>query len=67
MDPIEGEGWSRQQVDLVETWYQRFLLLNLRYPGEVIVPNKLVDKMWHAHLLHSRKYEQDCKAMLNKR
>ena len=60
MDSKEGEGWSRTQVDEVEREYKRFMYLVAKYPSRSIVPTKLVDKFWHAHILDTQKYEKDC-------
>ena len=58
-DPIEGKGWSVQQLDLAEQEYRRFLLLCLA-TGEPTVPCELVDEMWHAHILDTQAYHADC-------
>jgi hypothetical protein len=63
MDSDEGEGWTRQQVDAVETHYRRFLDLNLKHPDIPIVPNGPVDKFWHYHILDTMKYAEDCLAI----
>jgi hypothetical protein len=60
MDPEEGEGWSREQADHADRMYRRFLFLTAKYPSHTIVPNKLVDHVWHTHILDTMKYAQDC-------
>jgi hypothetical protein len=60
MDPQEGEGWSRAFVEHMETQYKRYLTLVAKYPREAIAPAKDVDKFWHAHILDTRKYIDDC-------
>ncbi len=60
MDPEEGHGWSRDLADRNEIEYKRFLTLLAKYPGMVIVPSKDVDKFWHAHILDTYKYAEDC-------
>ena len=60
MDAREGQGWSRDEVDWYELQYRRFLTLMARYPDEVIVPDTNVDKFWHAHILDTMKYADDC-------
>jgi hypothetical protein len=62
-DPVEGKGWSTDDLDLAEGEYRRFLALQLMYPGEDIVPCGLVDDMWHAHILDTRAYVVDCEAI----
>lgn len=56
----EGKGWSPEQADRVEVWYKRFLKLNLLYPTKSIVPTRMIDVMWHAHILDTRAYASDC-------
>lgn len=59
MDPEEGEGWSLEVVtDAVER-YRRFLFLSVTEPVS-IVPTKNIDKVWHAHILDTSKYREDC-------
>ena len=60
MDQEEGLGWTREQVNLAEKWYKRFLFLCLKYKTVPIVPSKTIDKFWHYHILDTRKYAEDC-------
>ena len=60
MDTEEGNGWSRLQCDAAEKWYKRFLVLNLLYENEAIVPTKEIDEFWHYHILDTEKYAEDC-------
>jgi hypothetical protein len=60
MDKEEGQGWSRAQADHYELEYKRFLALLARFPDEVIAPSSNVDKVWHAHILDTMKYAEDC-------
>jgi len=60
MDADEGEGWSREQVDRIETAYRQFLTLLVKYPESTIAPSKEVDKFWHGHILDTMKYAEDC-------
>lgn len=56
----EGGDWTREQADRVGVWYKRFLFLVAKYPEKVIVPTRMIDEMWHAHILDTIKYEKDC-------
>jgi len=56
----DGENWSLEQVNVVEKWYKRFLLLNYKYPQVSIVPTKAIDTFWHYHILDTMKYADDC-------
>jgi hypothetical protein len=57
----EGEGWSKEMTEDAEREYKRFLTLIKIYPDTVFVPNKLMDEMWHRHILDTAAYEKDCK------
>ena len=60
MDPEEGQGWSREYADQMETAYKRYLTLLAKYPDETIAPTKDVNKFWHGHILDTIKYAEDC-------
>jgi hypothetical protein len=60
MSPDEGEGWSVDRLEIAESEYRKFLALCLAYPDEAIVPCKIVDEFWHAHILDTRAYRADC-------
>lgn len=55
----EGPGWSREKADRIEVQYRRFLFLTATRP-EPIVPTTDVDEFWHAHILDTHKYFEDC-------
>lgn len=59
-NPEEGDAWSEEQFDLAELEYRRFFALCIAYPEEAIVPCRIVDKMWHAHILDTVAYRNDC-------
>jgi hypothetical protein len=71
LDPIKvklmhkesGEGWSREQVDAVETEYRRFLYLVKTFPNEYVAPRADVDIFWHYHILDTMKYAADCEGI----
>jgi hypothetical protein len=60
MNAEEGCGWSREHADRMEIEYKRFLILSVKYSREFISPSKEVDKFWHAHILDTLKYAEDC-------
>ena len=60
MDAEEGQGWSREYCDRVAVEYRRFLALTRQYPDKAIVPSKIVDAFWHAHILDTQAYASDC-------
>ena len=59
-DAEEGLGWSKELCNDTEIEYKRFLALRRKYPDMEIVPNALVDKFWHQHILDTMKYAEDC-------
>jgi len=56
----EGKGWSQEEAEEAELWYKRFLKLRIITGNVGIVPTKVIDEMWHAHILDTRAYHQDC-------
>ncbi len=61
-DSEEGLGWTPEQCELAEVEYKRFLHLCAVH-GKGIVPNKIMDQMWHYHILDTRAYHKDCEAV----
>ncbi|NDE68086.1 hypothetical protein EB052_00600 [bacterium] len=56
-----GYGWTQAQADEGEVWYKRYLTTILYNPESAgCVPNVAIDKFWHAHILDTEKYAQDC-------
>ena len=59
-DKEEGLGWTVELCNEIEIEYKRFLALKRKYPEKEVVPNSLIDKFWHQHILDTLKYAQDC-------
>ncbi len=61
-DPEEGAGWNAEQCEDAEVEYKRYLTLCRKYtaPQHSIVPNKIMDTMWHYHILDTQAYCRDC-------
>ena len=61
-DPDEGAGWTVEQCEDAEVEYKRFLALGRKFPYPMysVVPNKIMDMMWHYHILDTRAYCRDC-------
>jgi hypothetical protein len=53
-------GWDDEFVDTAVNEYWRFLYLNKTNPKKTLVPGKVVDKVWHDHILHTRDYIDFC-------
>ncbi|CAH1532887.1 hypothetical protein THF5H11_180013 [Vibrio jasicida] len=64
--PDTGDGWSQKELDTVETRYKVFLLLLGLYPEKTIVPTRDIDLFWHAHILDTHKYRDDCQHLFGK-
>eukprot|EP01062_Namystynia_karyoxenos_P033287 TRINITY_DN244_c0_g1_i1.p2 TRINITY_DN244_c0_g1~~TRINITY_DN244_c0_g1_i1.p2 ORF type:complete len:719 (+),score=248.55 TRINITY_DN244_c0_g1_i1:82-2157(+) len=43
--------------------YRRMLTLIQKFPAQPIVPSKLVDLVWHEHILDTMQYRRDCLRM----
>src|SRR3954471_4348768 len=65
-DPEEGHGFAASELDLREQEYRRFLALHLAYPEMDVVPCKLVDGIWHQHILDTNAYARDCEAIFGR-
>ena len=59
-DPEEGKGFTPQMLARAELDYRRFLHLHILYPGMELVPTKMIDEVWHQHILDTRAYSGDC-------
>jgi hypothetical protein len=63
MNEHDGVGWNEHQCAEVEKEYKRYLILNMLYPDENIVPNMAIDTMWHYHILDTQAYQRDCQTV----
>ncbi|SDT86557.1 hypothetical protein SAMN05216296_0018 [Pseudomonas pohangensis] len=52
---MTAEEWDKAELE-----YRRFLTLKCFYPAIALVPSKQVDALWHAHILDTRAYREDC-------
>lgn len=59
----EGKGWTPGFADDCEKFYKMFLKLHVLTDRNDIVPTKTIDEMWHAHILDTRKYHEDCQTI----
>lgn len=55
----EGLGWSLEQCESAEIEYKRYLHLCVKH-GKGVVPNRIMDYMWHFHILDTIAYVKDC-------
>jgi len=56
----ERSELTLEQLDELEHKYLRFLMICKSEPKAKLQPDKDVDQYWHAHILHTRKYAEDC-------
>ncbi|SPA34301.1 conserved hypothetical protein [Cupriavidus taiwanensis] len=52
--------WTPASLEQAEDGYRQFLKLAAKYPETPAVPSELVDAFWHAHILDTRRYADDC-------
>lgn len=62
MDRVSGPGWTGERAANVEREYRDYLSALARERNAMgdIAPSRDVDEFWHAHILHTRKYAEDC-------
>lgn len=65
-DSDEGPGLGQRELDLMEGEYRKFLAMHLMHPEAVIVPCKIVDEMWHRHILDTAAYRDDCASVFGR-
>lgn len=65
-DSDEGPGFDGDYIALMEDEYRKFLAMQLMHPEAVIVPCKIVDEMWHRHILDTAAYRADCEAIFGR-
>ncbi len=60
--------WSMRRTDVAELEYKRVLTLHLWNPRlpHPIVPTKLVDELWHGHILDTRAYHADMRRLFGR-
>lgn len=61
MDSEEGEGWTEAQCVFATQEYKRFLQIVLEFGNAV--PNRIMDTVWHYHILDTKAYYKDCMAV----
>jgi hypothetical protein len=55
------ENITIEECNEIEDLYKKFLALNIRYPDRKICPTGPIDLFWHAHIVDTQAYENDCK------
>jgi hypothetical protein len=57
-------GWDEKRIREAVKGYREFLYVAGRDSRNGISPTLDIDEVWHQHMLHANKYEQDCKKAL---
>ncbi len=57
---VADKGWTAETCAEVEDLYRKFLALTMLYPDRDICPTGPIDDFWHAHILDTWAYAQDC-------
>jgi len=52
-----------ETAERAEKLYRQFLQLHKKHPETELIPSRLVDAVWHQHILDSEKYMNDCHAL----
>ena len=63
MHPENGYGWTERQAVWAIDRYKTFLFISYLYPEVLLVPTQEIDRVWHCHILHTRKYRRDCEML----
>ena len=56
----DPDKWTEDVLDSAEHRYRNYLDLRARFQRAPLVPTKLVDSFWHAHILDTVAYHRDC-------
>jgi hypothetical protein len=62
----KDNNWTRPEYKEAEEEYIRFLTLRMLHPSVSIAPTELIDTVWHAHILNTEAYHNDCNIMFGK-
>lgn len=56
------DGFERHDARRATEMYRQFLETIAAHPDVTLIPSKLIDKAWHAHMCRPKKYYEDCMA-----
>jgi len=63
---VTKENWEKKAAVEATRRYKNFLILIYKNPGIVTSPTFDIDAVWHAHILHTKKYTHDCNIIFGK-
>lgn len=58
---LEHSDWEEERVAAAEIDYRRYLALCKLESSAALIPTLDADEIWHAHILHTQQYREDCK------
>jgi hypothetical protein len=59
-EPGHSPRYELAEADRRVKLYRQFLTIRLRHPEVGLVPSDEIDEVWHAHILDTAKYAEDC-------
>ncbi|HEX2858941.1 MAG TPA: hypothetical protein VHP58_01910 [Alphaproteobacteria bacterium] len=59
----EEHGLNAAEAARAEDLYRKFLTLKGNQPQLELVPPRIADFVWHAHITHTRQYVADCELL----
>lgn len=62
-NPLTGWAPTDEELREAEISYRHYLALHLLHPEEILTPSHEVDLFWHAHILDTVKYAEDCQLL----
>ncbi|MBP6856515.1 MAG: glycine-rich domain-containing protein-like [Candidatus Pacebacteria bacterium] len=57
---VVKQKWSIERATEAIEQYRQFLYCCVVFPGSSLEPTSEVDVVWHDHILHMKKYNEDC-------
>lgn len=57
--------WDSAKLRDTAEWYRRLLYLRAIEKRAVLVPTNDIDEFWHAHILNTDKYRNDCEKLFH--
>lgn len=64
--PTRGSNWEPERANAAIELYRHWLFLHQTFPNEEFSPSQEIDFVWHAHLLDTRKYTDDCQELFGR-
>lgn len=64
---VVDEGWSVERVDEISCKYRAYLhVIRHHAHQDIVAPTKEIDVFWHAHILDTQKYHEDCYSLFGR-